>query len=76
MDARQAQIVELRYYGGLTVEETVAGLGISPRTVKREWSSTRAWLQAQVRGVIDSFILLDSSACDVCRLASAPLRII
>ena len=52
MDARQAQIVELRYYGGLTVEETAAGLGISPTTVKREWSSARAWLQSQVQGVI------------------------
>ena len=52
MDARQAQIVELRYYGGLTVEETAAGLGISARTVKREWSSARAWLQSQVQSVI------------------------
>ena len=40
-DARQAQIVELRFYGGLTVEETAAALGISEKTVKRDWSSAR-----------------------------------
>src|ERR1700736_3493902 len=51
-DARQAQIVELRFYGGLTVEETAAALGISEKTVKRDWSSARAWLQTQVNGVI------------------------
>lgn len=44
MDARQSQVVELRYFGGLGVEETAAALGISPATVKREWSSARAWL--------------------------------
>ena len=51
-DARQAQIVELRFFGGLTVEETAAALGISEKTVKRDWSSARAWLQAQVNGVV------------------------
>ena len=48
-DPRQAQIVELRFYGGLTVEETAATLGISEKTVKREWSSARAWLQSKVK---------------------------
>lgn len=47
-DARQAQIVELRFYCGLTVEETAATLGISAKTVKRDWSSARAWLQTQI----------------------------
>lgn len=51
-DARQAQIVELRFYCGLTVEETAAALGISEKTVKRDWSSARAWLQTQVRNVV------------------------
>src|ERR1051326_6174559 len=41
-DPRQAQIVELRFYGGLTVEETAAALGISEKTVKREWGPARA----------------------------------
>ena len=53
-DARQAQIVELRFYGGLTVEETAAALGISEKTVKRDWSSARAWLQSQVKSALPS----------------------
>lgn len=51
-DERQAQIVELRFYCGLTVEETAATLGISEKTVKRDWSSARAWLQTQVKNVV------------------------
>jgi RNA polymerase sigma-70 factor (ECF subfamily) len=45
LDPRQAQIVELRYFGGLTVEETARVLGVSPKTVKRDWSIARAWLR-------------------------------
>jgi RNA polymerase sigma factor (TIGR02999 family) len=45
VDAQQSRIVELRFFGGLTVEETADVLGISPRTVKREWRMARAWLQ-------------------------------
>lgn len=44
IDARQAKIVEMRYFGGLTVEETAQALEISPATVKREWTLARAWL--------------------------------
>ena len=44
LDARQAQIIELRYFAGLGVAETGETLDISPATVKREWSSARAWL--------------------------------
>lgn len=44
IDEEQSQIVELRYFGGLTVEETAEALGISPRTVHREWAMARAWL--------------------------------
>lgn len=51
-DERQAKIVELRFYCGLTVEETAATLGISEKTVKRDWSSARAWLQSQVESAI------------------------
>lgn len=43
-DARQAQIVEYRFFGGLTIEETAALLGVSPSTVKREWKMAKAWL--------------------------------
>jgi RNA polymerase sigma factor (TIGR02999 family) len=45
LDAEQAQIVELRYFGGLTVEETAEVLGSSPATVKRHWAMARAWLK-------------------------------
>jgi RNA polymerase sigma factor (TIGR02999 family) len=48
VDPRQARIVELRFFGGLTVEETAAVVGISPRTVKREWQMSRAWLRREM----------------------------
>jgi RNA polymerase sigma factor (sigma-70 family) len=44
LDARQAQIVELRFFGGLGVEETSNTMGLSERTVKREWQKARAFL--------------------------------
>lgn len=44
VDPRAARVVELRYFGGLTVEETAEVLEVSPRTVKREWHSARLWL--------------------------------
>lgn len=43
-DSRKAQIVSLRYFAGLSVEETAAALGLSPATVKNEWAFARAWL--------------------------------
>ena len=46
LDERQARVVECRYFGGLSVEETAEALGISEPTVKREWRSARAWLYA------------------------------
>jgi RNA polymerase sigma factor (TIGR02999 family) len=49
IDARQARIVELRFYGGLTVEETAEALDLSPATVKREWAMSRAWLYRRIR---------------------------
>lgn len=44
LDARQARIVELRFFGGLTVEEAADVLAVSPTTIKREWATARAWL--------------------------------
>ena len=44
-DPDQAKIVELRYFGGLNIEETAAATGVSPATVKREWAVARAWLR-------------------------------
>jgi RNA polymerase sigma factor (TIGR02999 family) len=48
-DARQSRIVELRFFGGLTVEETADALGISPKTVKRDWTVARAWLYRKLK---------------------------
>lgn len=50
LDARQEQIVEMRFFGGLTVEETAEVLGVSVRTVEREWTMARAWLYMQLQG--------------------------
>jgi RNA polymerase sigma-70 factor, ECF subfamily len=50
-DPDQSRIVELRYFGGLTIEETADVLKISPATVKREWSMARAWLYERVSGI-------------------------
>jgi RNA polymerase sigma factor (TIGR02999 family) len=47
-DARQAQIVELRYFGGFTEEEIADIWNLSPRSVRREWASARAWLYAEL----------------------------
>jgi RNA polymerase sigma-70 factor, ECF subfamily len=47
-DARKSQIVELRYFGGLTVEETAEFLKLSPRTVEREWTMAKAWLYREL----------------------------
>jgi RNA polymerase sigma factor (TIGR02999 family) len=50
-DARRYQVVMLRYFGSLTVEETAAALDLTPAAVTREWTVARAWLQAeQARG--------------------------
>jgi RNA polymerase sigma factor (TIGR02999 family) len=47
-DAQQGKIVELRFFGGLTVEETAVALEISPATVKRDWTIAKAWLTREV----------------------------
>ncbi len=48
IDPRQSQIVEMRYFGGLTVEQTAEAIGISEATVKREWTLARAWLRREL----------------------------
>jgi RNA polymerase sigma-70 factor, ECF subfamily len=47
-DVRQSEIVELRFFGGLSVQETAALMGISEATVKREWAVARAWLRGEI----------------------------
>ena len=49
IDARKAQIVELRFFSGLTEEETAAVLNISPETVRRDWRFAKAWLMDQLQ---------------------------
>jgi RNA polymerase sigma factor (TIGR02999 family) len=53
LDPQQERIVELRYFGGLTLEETAEVVGISTATVKREWAIARAWLRAELSKQLD-----------------------
>jgi RNA polymerase sigma factor (TIGR02999 family) len=50
LNPRHAQVVECRFFGGLSVEETAAALEVSPRTVKYDWNLARAWLFARLEG--------------------------
>jgi RNA polymerase sigma factor (TIGR02999 family) len=50
LDGQQSQIVELRFFGGLTIEDTSEVLGVSPATVKRDWLVARAWLLRAMTG--------------------------
>ena len=49
MNSRQRQVVEMRYFGGLSLEEAAEVLNVSPITVKRDWVAARAWLKSQLR---------------------------
>lgn len=51
LDPKQLEIVELRFFGGLSVDETAEALGLSPRTIKRDWSTARAWLKRRLTRV-------------------------
>ena len=50
LDPQQARLVELRFFGGLSVEETADALNISPATVKRHWTVAKAWLHRELQG--------------------------
>jgi len=50
IDARRARVIELRFFGGLSVEETAQALDVSPQTVMRDWKLARAWLTRELRG--------------------------
>lgn len=50
IDPRKARLVELRFFGGLTIEETAEVLDVSPATVKREWTLAKAWLHREIAG--------------------------
>jgi RNA polymerase sigma factor (TIGR02999 family) len=47
-DARKAQVVEMRYFGGMSVEEAAAALGVHPKTVIRDWGTAKAWLKREI----------------------------
>jgi RNA polymerase sigma factor (TIGR02999 family) len=61
IDTRQSRVVELRFFGGLSVEETAEALEISPRTVIREWNSAKAWLYHELSGRYKDESLQDKS---------------
>lgn len=52
LDERLARVVECRYFGGLTEDETAAALGVTSRTVRRDWVKARAWLYRELHGVV------------------------
>lgn len=53
LEPRHARVVECRYFGGMSVEETASALGVSPRTVKYDWALARAWLYEAIGGARD-----------------------
>jgi RNA polymerase sigma-70 factor (ECF subfamily) len=54
IDQRKCQVVELRFFGGMSVEETATALGVSPITVKRDWSTAKAWLHRAIEKGVTS----------------------
>ena len=62
IDPQQSKIVELRYFGGLTIEETSEAMSLSPATVKREWSTAKVWLYGAMTGRTgDGFASLETA---------------
>src|ERR1041384_8520612 len=53
MDPRKAQVVEMRFFGGLTIEETATALHVSVETVMRDWRTAKTWLLAELSGCAD-----------------------
>ena len=65
LDPSQAQLVELRFFGGLSVEETAEVMGVSTPTVKRNWRSARAFLHRHLRGITDDAGAMGASSSDI-----------
>jgi RNA polymerase sigma-70 factor, ECF subfamily len=59
VDSRKVQVVELRFFGGLSVEETAEVLKVSPVTVRRDWSTAKVWLYREMTGGVDGFRSLE-----------------
>lgn len=62
IDSQQSRIIELRYFGGLTIEETAEVMRLSPATIKREWTMARAWLHQALAGDPEEHDSLPTSA--------------
>ena len=54
LDPRKAEVVELRFFGGLTIEEAAVVLKVTPKTVTRDWNIARAWLHREISGEMDA----------------------
>ncbi|MCP4657831.1 MAG: sigma-70 family RNA polymerase sigma factor [bacterium] len=65
LDPRQGRLVELRFFGGLTIAETAEVIGISPATVKREWEMAKAWLYGRLAPVLATTTTLEAGAPSV-----------
>ncbi len=48
IDERKAQIIQLRFFGGFSIDETAEMLGVSPATVRRDWTMAKAWLRSEI----------------------------
>ena len=53
LEPRQTRVVELRFFGGLTIEQSADVLGVSPRTVKNDWNVARAWLHRELKSKVN-----------------------
>ena len=73
-DPRQARLVELRYFGGLTVDEAAAVLDVAAITVKRDWAMARTWLYRELGGTYDCDAGLDAGQAALSRRPGTPAR--
>jgi hypothetical protein len=73
IDGRKGRVVELRYFGGLSVEETAQVLGISPETAKRDWKMAKAWLFGELSAGKDPRVVLGRRG-KTCIPVGSPVR--
>ena len=75
MDERQASIVEMRYFGGMTVPEVAEALGVSVRTVEGEWTHAKAWLKRELSAASAPSIALQWSRAASRRASTSGSRV-
>ncbi len=66
LDPRKVQVVEMRFFGGLSVEETAEVLKVSPVTVMRDWSTAKAWLYRELTGGTERWTPIDGNKSITC----------